>query len=274
MFLRSYDKGRILYDRGYLYDLTNVIPNLSSYSPVSLKAWSTDNNITYGVPSVGVTHGIFYNKAILEKYNISELETWADFISACETLYNGGEMVLAQGTFDTWTLYEDVFSGIGANFYGGEAERQALMSGSKKITDPSFIEAFKAVLSLKKYLPVNYETLNYPQMQQLFGTGIAAFFIGGSWEISVFEELGANSSKIGWFAPPVINSGDKLQYCFHVDGGIGVNKKSGHIKEALEYIKWVSGAEYAKAIMNEIPGFFLVNSGNRYAHQSSGSENV
>lgn len=262
MFLRSYDKGRSIFDGGYLYDLSAVIPNLDAFSPVSVKAWSTEEGTTYGVPSVGVTHGIYYQKSLFEKYNLQEPTNWTEFIAVCDTLLNGGETVFAQGAMDTWTLYEVVFSGLGANFYGGEAARQALMSGDKKLTDPEFVEAFTMVNSLKKYFPANFANLDYPDMQQLFGSENAAMFIGGSWEISEFEELGSNSSKIGWFVPPVINSGDKLQYCFHVDAGIGVNKKSDHIDAALEYINWVSGPEYAQAIMEELPGFFSFTPGN------------
>ena len=129
LFLRSYDKGRALYDADYLYDLTTIIPNLNSYSPVAVKAWSTEGGLTYGVPSVGVTHGVYYQKALFEKYNLQEPTNWTEFITVCETLLNAGETVFAQGAYDSWTLYEVVFSGLGANFYGGETARQAVLSG-------------------------------------------------------------------------------------------------------------------------------------------------
>jgi len=261
IFLRSYDKGRALYNNGYLYNLTNIIPNLTSYSPVVVKAWSDEEGVTYGVPSVGVAHGIYYQKSIFKGYNIKEPATWDELIAVCETLLKGGETVIAHGASDTWTLYETVFSGLGPNFYGGEASRQSLMAGTMTLTDPKFIEAFKAVNSLKKYLPSGFETLDYEHMRQMFGSGNAAMFIGGSWELSIFNELGSDTTKIGWFAPPVVKAGDKLQYCFHVDAGIGINKNSKNLDAAIEYIKWVSGSEYAQAIMNELPGFFSYTPG-------------
>ncbi|GAB1482692.1 ABC transporter substrate-binding protein [Treponema sp.] len=256
VFLRSYDTGRTVYNNGWLYDLTKVIPNLSSFPPAAVKAWSTEDGITYGVPSVGVSHGVYYQKAIFDKYGLKEPATWAEFIAVCDTLKKNGETVFAQGALDDWTLYEVVFSGLGANFYGGEEARQNLIAGKAKLTDPNFVAAFKAVDSLQKYLPKGYESIDYVSMQQLFGSGQAAMFIGGSWEIGVFEDLGSDSTKIGWFAPPVLKAGDKLQYCFHVDAGIGVNKNSKHLDAALEYIKWTAGPEYAQALMNELPGFF------------------
>jgi len=259
VWLRSYDTGRTAYDGGWLYDLTKVIPDLDKFSPAAVKAWTAADGVTYGVPSVGVTHGVYYQKAIFEKYGLKEPATWDEFLAVCETLKKGGENVFAQGALDDWTLYEVVFSGLGANFYGGEAARQDLMAGKAKLTDPNFVAAFKAVDSLQKYLPKGYEGLDYVSMQQMFGSGQAAMFMGGSWEIGVFEDLGSDSSKIGWFAPPVAKAGDKLQYCFHVDAGVGLNKKSKNLDAAIEYIKWVAGAEYAQAIMNELPGFFLYN---------------
>lgn len=256
VFLRSYDTGRSVWKNGWLYDLTKVIPDLDKFPASAVAAWSTEDGVTYGVPSVGVTHGVYYQKAIFEKYGLKEPATWDEFIAVCETLKKNGENVFAQGAMDDWTLYEVAFSGLGANFYGGEAARQALMAGKAKLTDPNFVAAFKAVDSLQKYLPKGYESLDYVSMQQMFGTGKAAMFIGGSWEIGVFEDLGSDSSKIGWFAPPVVKAGDKLAYCFHVDAGIGVNKNSKNLDAALEYIKWTASAEYAQAFMDELPGFF------------------
>ncbi len=261
VFLRSYDTGRAYYNGGWMYDLTKVIPNLAAFPPAAVKAWSTEDGITYAVPSVGVTHGVYYQKALFEKYKLKEPATWDEFLALCETLKKGGEKIFAQGALDDWTLYEVVFSGLGANFYGGEAARQALMAGTMKLTDPNFVAAFKAIDSLQKYLPKGYEALDYVSMQQMFGSGQAAMFIGGSWEIGVFEDLGSNSTKIGWFAPPVAKAGDKLQYCFHVDAGIGVNKNSKNLEAALEYAAWVAGPEYAQAIMNELPGFFSYTPG-------------
>jgi raffinose/stachyose/melibiose transport system substrate-binding protein len=257
IFLWSYDKGRSYYDSGYLLDLTRVIPNLTSYAHVPLMAWSTEGGVTYGAPSVGVTHGIYYNKSIFAKYNISEPATWSEFIAACDKLLLAGETVIAQGAGDnSWTLNRVVFCGLGANFYGGETARQALIAKTMKLTDANFIEAFNAVYSLKKYLPKNFETLGYEASKVMFASGKAAMFIGGSWEISVFEGLGANSSTIGWFAPPVKKAGDKLQYCFQVDAAIGINKNSKNPDAALEYVKWAAGSEYAQAVMTELPGFF------------------
>ena len=262
IFLWPFDKSRVLHDAGYLYDLTKKISGLENWDPVSLSAWTTEDGKTYGVPSVGVTHGIYYNKAIFAKYGMQEPATWDEFISVCDRLLAGGEKVIALGTADnSWILNRVVFCGLGANFYGGESSRQALMNKTMKLTDPGFMEAFNMIGTLKKYLPAGYQTLGYEQSKVLFAAGQAALFIGGSWEISVFEGLGATNETIGWFAPPVKKAGDRLQYCFQVDAAIGVNKKSKNLDAALEFVKWVAGTEYAQALMTELPGFFSYTPG-------------
>ncbi len=161
---------------------------------------------------------------------------------------------------DEWTLYEVLYSGLGANFYGGEKSRLALIAGDMKLTDAPFVDAFKAIDTLQPFLPSGYEALDYVSMQQMFGAEQAAMFIGGSWEIGLFRGLGA--SNLGWFAPPVKNAGDQLAYCFHVDAGIGVNKNSKHYAEALEFLKWTATPEFAQLMMKEVPGFYAYTPGD------------
>jgi raffinose/stachyose/melibiose transport system substrate-binding protein len=261
VFLRSYDKGSALYDRGYLYDLTDVIPNLDAYNPTYVDAWSSDNGVTYGVPSVGVTQGIYYNKALFAQYSLTEPTTWDQLMTICETLRTAGVTPFAQGAADTWTLYENIYSGLGANFYGGELGRQALMEGTETVTNSDFVDAFVMLDSLTTYFPNNFIDLGYEDLRTQFAEGDYAMLISGSWEIAVLEQMGADTTKIGWFPAPVKHGGDKLQYCYHVDAGIGVNKNTKHLQAALEYIKWVSGNEYAENIMKELPGFFSYTPG-------------
>jgi len=260
IFLRSYDTGRIVYDGGSIAELNKDLPNLEGFPSAAVKAWSTEDGKIYAVPSVGVTHGVFYHKDIFDKYGLKEPETWDEFMTVSQTLKDNGEVVFAQGALDDWTCYEVVFSGLGANFYGGEEARQKLMAGEMKLTDKPFLDAFKALDQLQQFFPKGYEALDYVSMQTMFGTGQAAMFMGGSWELGILEDLG--STDLGWFAPPVVNKGDTLQYCFHVDAGIALNKNSKNYDAALEYIKWVSTPEYAQGIMNELPGFFSYTPGD------------
>jgi len=262
VFLRSYDSGKQIYDTGKLLVLNDVVPALADFSDTAKGAWSTEGGDVYAVPSVGVTHGIYYQKETFAKYGLSEPATWDEFLHVCEVLKQNGEVVFAQGSKEGWPLYEVIFSGLGANFYNGEQGRRDLMAGKVKLTDPQFINAFEKMLELQPYFPKGYEAIDYVSMQQMFGTGQAAMFIGGSWEIGIFEDLGSGQDMIGYFAPPLENKGDTLQYCFHVDAAIGVNKDSKNLEAAQKYINWVASPVYAELLMDELPGFFSYTPGS------------
>jgi raffinose/stachyose/melibiose transport system substrate-binding protein len=272
--LRSYDSGRQIWDTGKLLPLDDVVPALKDFPPASRGAWSTGDGVIYGVPSVGVTHGIYYQKEIFAKHGLTPPKTWDEFIAVAKKLKAGGEMVFAQGTKEGWPLYEVIFSGLGANFYGGEQARQDLMAGKVKLTDPQFVKAFEKMNELTPFFPKDYQAIDYVSMQQLFGTGQAAMFIGGSWEIGIFEDLGSGQDAVGYFPPPVAKAGDKLSYCFHVDAGLAVNKDSKNLEAAKRYIAWTASPEYAQLLMNELPGMFAFTPGNYSITNSLANEMI
>ncbi len=261
IFLRSYDSGYQIYKTGSLADLNDKIPALKDFPSAAVAAWATPEMVSYAIPAAGVVHGVYYRKSLFEKYGLSVPETWAEFMKVCETLKAGGETVFAQGTKDNWMLYEVMYSGLGANFYGGEEARQALMAKKIRFTDDAFVTAMERMKDLQPYFPDRFEGIDYVTMQQIFGTGNAAMFMGGSWEIGIFEDLGG-LEDVGYFAPPLAQKGDTLQYCFHVDAGIGMNKNSKHPEEALTYMKWLASSGYAQLYMNELPGFFSYTPGS------------
>ncbi len=259
IFLRSFSPGRTIYDSGFLLALNNDVPGLEKFPDSARKAWTTGNGTIYGVPVFGVTHGIYYYKDTFKKYGIKVPETWDAFMDICRLLKENKETVLAQGAMDEWTLYEVVFSGLGPNFYGGEKSRRLLMQGKMKLTDPAFINAFKRIDQLQPYLPEGYKKLDDVGMQNMFISGNAVMYIGGSWDLGIIRKK--SKRQVGWFPPPVEKKGDRLSYCFHVDAGIGVNKNSKHTAQALDFLRWTVSTEFAGLIMTHIPGFYVYTPG-------------
>lgn len=260
IFLRSYDSGYQIYKTGSIRDLNDMIPELKNFPSAAVAAWATPDKVSYGIPVAGVVHGVYYRKSIFDKYGLKVPATWDEFMNVCQTLKDNGETVFAQGTKDNWMLYEVMYSGLGANFYGGEKARQALLNKTARFTDDNFLLAMKKMKELQPYFPERFEGIDYVTMQQMFGTGNAAMFIGGSWEIGIFEDLGG-LDDVGFFAPPVARKGDKLQYCFHVDCGVAMNKNTKYPEEAELYMKWLASPEFAQLYMNELPGFFSYTPG-------------
>jgi len=263
IFLRSYDSGYQIYKTDSLMPLNDILPELIDFPASAKAAWATEDGLQYGIPSAGVVHGVYYNKEIFAKHGISVPGTWDEFISVAKKLKAAGETVFAQGTKENWMLYEVMFAGLGANFYGGEDARQKLLNKESRMTDSNFLVAMDKMKELQEFFPDMYQGIDYVTMQQMFGTGNAAMFMGGSWEIGIFEDLSDTGlDKFGYFAPPVAKKGDTLQYCFHVDAGIAMNKNTKYPEEAKLYMKWLASPEYAQLFMDELPGFFSYTPGN------------
>lgn len=253
VMLRSYDGGRQIYDGGYLVELNEEIPNFNDFTPNSIGAWQTEDGVIYGVPYFGSITGVWYNKDIFADYGLEPPATWDQLLSAAQTLKENGEVAIAHGTNDQWVLTETLYCDLGPNFYGGEASRQALINREIKFTDPRFVKAYDALWQLVEYFPEGYQAIDYVTMQQMFCNEQAAMFIAGSWELGIIEDAGVNA---GWFAPPVENEGDRLQYPFYADLALGVNKDSPYVEEALTYLKWIASAEHASLLANELPGMY------------------
>ena len=262
IYLRSYDTGLNLYNTGYLKVLNDLIPSLKDFPEVTLAAWSSENGDIYGVPSLGVIHGFYYNKKIFADYGLRPPQDWASLLEICEVLKDNGETVFAFGTKDSWVLYEVFFSGVGANFYGGESSRKKILNRQLYMKDPLFIGAMEKLKGLVPYFPPGYESIGYDDMLNMFAGGEGAMYIGGSWDIGELGSRSADLSSVGFFAPPPDKSTDTIQLCFHVDVGVAMNRVTRYPEAAEEYIRWVATEEYAQLIMDELPGFFSYTPGD------------
>ncbi len=254
--LRPYDLGAYVFKGGFLTVLNDVIDGLEENFPSeAADAWRSDDGEIYGIPIVGISQGVYYHKDVFDKYGLEEPETWAEFMEICQILKDGGETVLANGIAHTWNIQEILYVGFGGNFYGGEESRQALMAGEMKMTDEPFVEAFRKVNELVPFLPKGFESFTYYDMLFLFGNKEAAMIGGGSWEISIWEEE-YGLTDYGWFPFPVAKEGDPIQYVWHPDMGMALNKDSKNHAAALEYMQWLATEELAKLFMDELPGFW------------------
>ncbi len=254
MYLRSYALSRLLYEQGYLEDLSKL-PGLSeSFTPAMLAPWSMDSGTTYGIPFIATSHGIYFNQDIFSTLGIKIPRSWEELLSAAKTIQNAGIIPFANASGDTWTIAELVFMNIAPNFLGGRDARMEYLSGSRKFDDPAMVRLFTAVQSMAPYLPQNHTVLLYKDSRELFALGKAAMFFSGSWDIPYFEE---QKPGFTWsaFAPPP-PSGSKPRITFHLDAGIGLNSASNHKDLALRFLAWVYSPECAKLLGDTLPGFF------------------
>jgi branched-chain amino acid transport system substrate-binding protein len=215
--------------------------------------WSKDG-VMHAIPVHAVSQGVFYNKSIFDKLNISIPFTWEEFIKIAYTLKKSGIIPLANGTREAFANAEILFMGIAPNFIGGPKGRALFEKGSRCFDDDSIIKTFAAIKELVPLLPKNHQDLSAYDARELFIEEKAAMWINGSWELTnlVRDRL---RFSLGIFAIPAPKNA-KTTILFHYDAAVAVNPKSQHKDLALEFVKWTQTAEYAQLLQDNLVGFF------------------
>lgn len=257
-YLRSYTNSRMLFADGFVESLAGEQEMLSSaFGDASLVPWSTLEGEPYGLPLIAVSHGIYYNKDIFAELGIEPPTTWEGLIETAQTIQDAGYIPFANASGDPWTIAEIVFMNLAPNFIGGREGRLAYLAGERCFNDENAVAAFEAVGDLAPYLPEGQEALVYYDSQALFMTGQAAMWMGGSWDIPLFQ-TDITDFEWGVFATPALE-GAPQHVTFHLDAGMGINAASEHKEEAKVLLEWMAGPTFAKLLADQLPGFFPIH---------------
>ncbi|HEY0259860.1 MAG TPA: ABC transporter substrate-binding protein [Lacisediminihabitans sp.] len=249
---RAYDDLRRNAAKGY-FSKIDGLAGLDNFSKLALSAWQDDKGTQYCVPVASVTAGVFYNADILKKLDLTVPTTTAQLMTDLKAIKSDGEYSgVAQGTSVAWDLSYLLLSNIGQNYYKGETGRQGLIDGTKKVTDPGFVNALTMIDRLQPYFPANYSSMTIDDARAQFAAGKAAFYISGSYEISSLTDL---PFTLGVTAPPLPKAGDQLYVQDHPDMAYGINAKSKNKAAAKTFLSWTATPAFAKLYVNALPGF-------------------
>jgi raffinose/stachyose/melibiose transport system substrate-binding protein len=256
---RPFDVSLGLYEDGFLAAL-NDLPGMENFDDVARSAWITDDGAdVFCVPMASVIHGFMYNVEAFDELGLEEPTTQAEFYEVLDAIAEDGTYApLAMGTADQWEAATMGFQNVGPNYWNGEEGRLALIEGEERFTDPEYVAAFEELSRWADYLPTGFESITYPDAQNLFTLGQGAIYPTGSWEISVFREQA--DFEMGAFPPPLPEGQDTCYISDHTDIGIGMNAATEHPDEVRTFLEWTTTAEFAELYSNELPGFFSLAS--------------
>ena len=262
IFCRPFDGGMRLNAKGYLLPLNDK--QLQNFAPNARRAWTTDDGkTTYCMPVAYVIHGILYNKQIFQQLQLQPPKTVDEMMALLQKVSGAGQVTpLALGTADMWETNQVIFTGMGPNYWEGEKSRMALIQGSKKFTDPEFIQAWQMMAKLKPYMHAKQSEMSNADIQLLFATGHAAIYPTGSWDIDFLRNTSFAYKKqidMGVFKPPVAQAGQRCHLSVHPDFGIGINKNSKNPEAAKLFIDWLGSAEFAQLLTDTVSGFFSLS---------------
>lgn len=251
MMVRAYGGLENIAAPGYLEPLsTETVPALADFAPSAIQAETmrSDGKI-YAVPFASQTQLVIYNKAIFDANGISEPQTWDELIAAAEKLKAAGIIPFANGTATAWqneTILFDLTSSImGKSFYDD------LIAGKADFTDQRFVDALNHLKQISAYFPDGFVGLDYPSAQQLFSSGMAAMFAGGSYELATFKTQNPDI-ELGVFAAPGKTAEDEKLVAIYYDGGYAMNAAGQNKEAALKFLNYVASTEFGQAFANTL----------------------
>jgi raffinose/stachyose/melibiose transport system substrate-binding protein len=217
---------------GYLLPLdpANVpeLANLPDDAKASLTLRS-DGKI-YSLAFASQTLGLFVNNAVFKQAGLTPPTTWDELIAVSKALKAKGIVPLANGMATAWMC--EVFTSVFTNPLLGPG-----------FSDPRYVAALGKLLELRDYLPPGFTGVDYPTAQQLFLSGRAAMFAGGSFEIANFRKQNPKLD-MSFIAPPAPTPGAPRRVSKFYDGGYAVNAKSPNQADALKLVRWMGTKEF------------------------------
>jgi raffinose/stachyose/melibiose transport system substrate-binding protein len=228
---------------GYLLPLdTTNVPELANLSPDALKSETlrADGKV-YSLSSASQTLGLLINKDIFAKAGVTPPKTWDELLAACKTLKAAGVTPIANGSATGWT--DEIFAGIFTNPMLGRGFVDDVVAGRTNFADPPYVNALTHLLALRDYMPDGYTGIDYATSQQLFLSGRAAIFAGGSFEIANFRKQNPKLN-MDFIAPPAPKAGEPQPVTVYFDGGYAVNAKSPDQADAIKLVRWMGTKQY------------------------------
>lgn len=257
---RPFAHSAALNDRGHLAPLDKV-EGLDGFPDTALNTWSADDGTPYCVPMASVMHGFYFNSEVFDELGLEPPTTVDEFFQVLDTVEQDADVSpLAWGTADSWITTQTAYNNVGPNFWSGEEGREAIVAGTKSFTDPEFVAAWDFLNQWTPYFPQGYQSIEYTDMQQMFMTGQAAIFPGGSWEIAFFQENA--DFEVGAFPPPIPDGNDQCYVNELNDIAMGINADSPNQEAAATFLSWVASSDFASIYGNALAGFFPLYEGD------------
>lgn len=182
---------------GNLKDLTGS-EYLNGINEAGLTLSTSEDGKVYGIPSYGWFSGLWYNKDIFEKNNITELpQTFDDFVAVCDKLKAAGVQPLGFGLADGDQAMHSLMGYIENTFYQtseeGKKFDEEFSYGEKKMdgTLNKYVKDW-SILIEKGYITPEMVGTSNEQALSNFISGKTAMFNAGPWYYTNLKDANMN----------------------------------------------------------------------------------
>jgi len=196
---------------------------------------------------------IWYNVDLLKNFGIdaNKLDTWSDFLTACEKLKQAGVMPIAFGNSELWNGEHWVGHFLTRTL--GPEKLAQLYGGEISWNNPAVIKAFELYQELGKkgYFTKQAVSLSYAHAYSLFLQGKAGFFQTGGWFAQFLTGETKPDFNVDYILFPKIEGfpSEQNDIVMLVTGYI-ISAETKHLEESIEFCSSVASPEYAAILVN------------------------
>lgn len=224
---------------------------------------TSEDGKVYGIPSYGWFSGLWYNKDIFEKNNITELpQTFDELVAVCDKLSAAGVQPLGFGLSDGDQGMHSLMGYIENTFYETSEEGknfdEEFSYGEKKMngTLNKYVKEW-SVLIEKGYITPEMVGTSNEQALSNFISGKTAMFNAGPWYYTNIKEANMNVGMM-----PHLGKMADVQYML---GGpaanFGINANTKNEKGADAVMKALASVEVQQAFADANEGSFSYKEG-------------
>ncbi len=237
--------------KGYLVDLSGE----SFWDRISDTATTDITNFfggkRYGVSYESTALGVWYNKDIFKKYNLTPPTNFDEFINICNTLKDNGVAPLVQGGKDVWPLDQFLRLAMNQLVQTYPDFQSDLELGKIKWTDKEVVDVLKerlVTITTPEYFGSSLLGTSYDQCWQIMLQQKAAMWVMGSWAVEVMTKSNVEPTfEVGAFTAPnnakgteQIMVGDTFTRIF------GILEKSNNKDNAKKFLAGLAEPEIAE----------------------------
>lgn len=246
--LFSYESGKALEDfadAGLVLDIEAVFQELGldpflDPTTVNLLKSMVKQNKLYALPLEKIVEGFWYNKSLFAEYAISVPATWEEMIAAARRFQQLGIQPFAIAGREKWPITR-LINGYATRYYGPDIMEQ-VAKGTRKVTEPGFIQAAQLVKQMAQegLFGEQPHWTDFAHARKLFLSGQAAMYYSGSWELKFFNQMqeeALSPEEIGLFNIPLVEGGVGTPDEWQMNAGLTMSLSSSQFTE--ESAKWI-----------------------------------
>jgi raffinose/stachyose/melibiose transport system substrate-binding protein len=237
---------RSLAAKGVICEMGNRVNYWDRFNQSAIDQFTYGGKI-YAVPTnAGNTSGVYYNKELLDKYQLPVPKTFEDLVAMRDVLAPEDISVFAFGGASKYMWPMWYFDAFAQTSGGKSIERTVeVLQGKAAFTDTDFVAAMQVLENFGKegLFQAGFNGAEQAQGNAVFTSGKAALFFGGTWEVDGFRKAGLEGDKLGMTAFPIVASAAKSQQTGSAAGAaMSLNCKINpeNEKAALELIAYLS----------------------------------